>query len=250
MRQPVPTDKILITVLFWDGDKGPAMKLARLLADLEPIHSERADFLFVSRFDSSHDDATIRHVSRKFNVFHYISKRRGEGWPLGCNGVFFGAMEFIYHKMAAAQMLNYKAVLVIGGDGAPLRTDWLEIFHREWDKANQAAPTYVAGAMITAGGVEHINGDCMLLSGKLDFMKWLAVTIGDVTTNAGWDWILPHEFRRWGWINFPFVRSSWNYPAPFTQQQWDLETQAGVVWFHGVKEYSLLDLCRKNMLTV
>jgi hypothetical protein len=85
----VPSNKILITIPFWNGDKDQAMKLARLLADLQPVHSTTADVLFVSRFDTKHDKQTIDYVSRKFNVYYHVSQRREVGWPHGCNGTFF-----------------------------------------------------------------------------------------------------------------------------------------------------------------
>jgi hypothetical protein len=246
VKKTLPTDKILIVLMFWAGDKAQAMKLARLLADLEPGHSEKADFLFVSRFDCTHDDETARYVSRKFNVFKHTSKRRGTGWPLGCNSIFFGALEFVYHKLANGLIPHYKAVLFLGADGAPLRANWIDIFHEAWNKSKP----YVAGAMILdpTGGHDHINGDCALLSGDLNFLKWLAVTVGDVSTVAGWDWVLSAEFNRWGWVDFPFVRSVWRAPMPMTEEIWNDEAARGTVWYHGIKDYSLLALSRKNLL--
>lgn len=251
MRQ-VPTNKTLIALLYWEKDKPQAMKLARLLADLEPGHSEEADILFVARFDCKHDDQAIQYVSRKFNVFKHTSKRRGEGWPLGCNSIFFGMLEWVYYKMASAQVPHYKNVLIIASDGAPLASDWISRFQKKWIEVNAARPTYVAGALILdpANGHDHINGDACMLSGDLKFLKWLTLGVGDVSVVAGWDWVLSSEFARWGWCDFPFVKSVWNRPVVFTQKDWDEETQAGTVWFHGQKGSSLLDLARKNLLTV
>lgn len=231
--------------MYWEGDKWQAMKLAKLLADLEPVHSETADFLFVSRFDCKHDDQTVRYVSRKFNVYTHTSRRRGTGWPMGCNAIFFGMLEWAYHKMNAAMVPHYKAVLVLGGDGAPLKADWIPAF------VNNLRPDiFMSGALIpdTVNGHDHINGDCALLSGDLKFLKWLTLGIGDVSAVAGWDWILSEDFKRWGWQNLPFVKSVWNRPTVFTQLDWDAEVAAGTIWFHGQKGHSLLDLSRKNLL--
>lgn len=231
--------------MFWEGDREPAMKLAKLLADLEPMHCEQADFLFVSRFDSSHDDDTVRYVSRKFNVHKHISKRRGTGWPMGCNAIFFGMLEWAYHKMAAGLVPNYKSILVLGADGAPLKADWLSYFVN-----NQHPDIFVSGALIPdpINGHDHINGDCALLSGDLKFLKWLTLGVGDVSVVAGWDWILSEDFKRRGWQNLPFVKSVWNRPGRFTQDDWDKEVKAGTVWYHGVKNYDLMNLARKNLL--
>lgn len=240
------TSKILLVLPFWEHDKLQAMRLARLLSDLEPEHSTQADLLFVSRFDCTHDTATVRDVSRKFNVYTHTSKRRGTGWPMGCNSLFFGSMEWVYHKISAGQVPGYKSILMLAADGAPLRKDWLSLFHSQRDEKG----VFVSGAMIydTVNGHDHINGDCVLLSGDLEFLKWLAVTVGDVSVTAGWDWILSAEFERWGWKDLPFVRSVWSKRTEFTAQEWDEALLSGVVWYHGQKGHSLLDMSRKKLI--
>jgi hypothetical protein len=246
----IPTHKILLVLMFWEGDKAQAMKLARLLADLEPGHSNEADFLFVNRFDCSHDEPTIRFVSRKFNVFKHTSQRRGTGWPHGCNAIFFGSLEWIYRKMEAAQVPHYKAVVFLGADGAPLRRDWISIFVREWKKANEETKICMAGALIKdpAYHHDHINGDCAMMTGDLDFLKWLTLGVGDVSVTAGWDWVLSRDFQLRGWADFPFVRSVWNRRTDFTEKNWQEETELGTVWFHGQKNFSLLEMSRKKLL--
>lgn len=250
MIKPYATNRILIALLFWDGDRAQAMQLARLLADLEPEHCKQADFLFVCRFDSGHSLETVNYVSRKFNVHTYKSRRKETGWPRGCNALFFGMLEFVYHKMAAGQIPNYKAIFVVGPDGAPIKKNWLNYLVQAWDVANKERKIYSAGALIPAGphGWEHINGDAMFLSGDLAFLKWLTMDIGSVRVSAGWDWVLADGFKKWGWRNFPFVRSLWRREPPFTQENWDAENTSGVVWIHGVKNNDLLDLSRKNLL--
>jgi hypothetical protein len=237
---------MLIALLFWEGDKEQAMKLARLLADLEIGHSTKADFLFVSRFDSKVDPATVKYVSRRFNTYTHISRRRGVGWPVGCNSIFFGGLEWIYHKMAAGQVPNYKSVLILGADTTPLIKDWIDALAQAWNRVNAEKKTYVAGAMSEAGGRMHINGDCMLLSGDLKFLKWLAVTVGDVRVPAGWDWVLASEFERWGWADINFIKSLWR-KATFQPEEWERAEEFGIKMVHGVKDFSLQDLVRKKI---
>lgn len=226
------------------------MKLARLLADLEPKHSDRADFLFVARFDCKHDDKTVMHVSRKFNIHTYTSKKRGTGWPAGCNSLFFGSMEWIYHKINAGRVPGYKAIFNMGADCAPLSRDWLSQLCDAWDREAKSKPLYVAGAMVPGSpqGGYHINGDAQMISGNVKFLKWLAMDIGDIRVAAGWDWILAGEFERWGWVDFPFIKSYWRYPGEFPQAEWDAEVGRGISFIHGVKNESLINLARKNLL--
>lgn len=239
------SNKILLVIPFWEGDKPQAMKLAQLLADIEPQHSAWADMLFVSRFDCSHDIEAEKKVSRKFNTFSYTSKRRNTGWPRGCNALFFGAMEWIFHKINSGQVPHYKSILLIAPDGAPLRREWLSFFRKEDEKK-----VFVSGALIedSINGHPHINGDCMLLSSDLEFLRWVAVTVGDVSSTAGWDWALAADFQRWGWKNLSFVRSAWNKRTAFIPEEWDEAISNGIVWFHGQKGNSLLKMSREKLL--
>lgn len=247
--KPNPTNKILICLSFWDGDHAQACKLARLLTDLEDRHSELADFLFVARFDAKHDDTTVKYLSRRFNVFTHTSKKRGTGWPNGCNSLFFGSMEWVYHKMAAGKIPNYKAIFNIGADSGPLKRDWLPRISNAWDSTAGHKKIYVAGPFLQGeqGNRDHINGDAMLLSGDLKFLKWLAVTVGDMRVPVGWDWALAGDFKRWGWENFPFIKSHWRRPY-MSHEDWDAEYNDGTVWLHGLKSDDLLDISRKNLV--
>jgi len=242
-----PTNKILIAMPFWSGDKAQGMKLARLLADLEESHSKQADFLFVSRFDCKHDDATVKHVARKFNTHTYTSKKRGVGWPSGCNSIFFGGLEWIYHKSEAGQIPGYKAIFWMGADTAPLSRAWVSQLCVEWGRHNNI---FAAGPMVpgSAQGRTHINGDAFMFSGELKFLRWLVRDIRDIKAPVGWDWALADQFERWGWADFSFIKSYWRYPVPFTQSEWEAHTQKGVTLIHGVKDDTLLDLARKNLL--
>lgn len=231
---------------FWAGDRDCAFKLARLLADLEESHSEKADLLFVSRFDCKHDAATIQYVSRSFNVFTHTSQRRGTGWPMGCNSLFFGSLEWIYHKMANNQTLHYKGVLMLGADGAPLCKDWLSQFVTAWKGLE--GKSVVAGALIDDPHHPHINGDCMMLSTNLKFLGWLVNGVCDIRVPAGWDWVLSYEFQARGWANFPFVKSYWNKRNDFTDDEWEREMGSGTIYVHGQKGFSLLDMARKKLL--
>ena len=60
--------KLLLALQYWDGDKEMAMKVARLIADMEPAHNADVDFLFCSRFDCTHDMDSVAHVAKKFRV--------------------------------------------------------------------------------------------------------------------------------------------------------------------------------------
>lgn len=249
MPKIIPSNKILLALQFWNGDRAASLRLADLLADLEPKHSDLADFLFVARFDSTHDPKTIAKISRKFNVFSYISKGRGTGWPLGCNSLFSGTVGWYYHKALAGQIPAYKALFTFEGDGIPMRKDWVRGLHEEWDRVNATQKVFQAGAWLPNGpdsiGTGHINGNC-LISGDFEFMKWLTRTMEGINVNAGWDWIFSPEFKRWGWSDIPKIRSAWR--TELTEKEFLKGMSEGRVWHHGVKNDAGIKFARKHLL--
>lgn len=236
------TDKILLVLQFWKGDRDQAMRLARFIADLQPHRCENADFLFVSRFDCPQDKETIDYVSRKFNVLHTICRRRGIGWPGGCNELWFGAMEWCYHMIESAKIPHYKSIFTFEADNVPLTSNWISHFSHEWDRLN----SYVVGALLQSPG-EHINGNAMF-SGDLKFLHWVAKKVGGCPPKVGWDYYLARSFRdSWGWSELAGMVSEWQTKS-FPAIRFEGEIDKGTVWFHGVKDDSLLDLSRTFLL--
>jgi hypothetical protein len=249
MPKVIPSNKILIALQFWNGDKAAALALASFLADLEPKHSDLADFLFVARFDTKHDDTTVAKVSRKFNTHTYTSKGRGTGWPSGCNDLFFGTLGWFYHKAAAGQIPNYKAMFCCEADGGPMRKDWIAGLHEEWDRVNTPKGKIgQAGAWLDNGpdgiGTGHINGNC-LLSGDLVFLRWLVKAVNHVNVNVGWDWILAPMFKARGWSDIPKIRSVWR--QPMTEELFLAGMKEKIVWWHGCKDDALIRFGRKHL---
>lgn len=249
IKRRLKSNKILIALPFWQGDKVAAMRLARLMADIEPAHSEWADFLFVARFDEKHDPATVLHVSRRFNTFTHISGRREVGWPAGCNGLMFGTMEWFYHKMLAEKIPWYKAILICEADTVPLTRNWIETASREWDRINRAKTTRIAGAMVGGAqfGRQHINGGCAMLSGEMKFLNWMVKAGASYGAIAGWDWVLADQFKAWGWADIPGMKSYWNRPT-MGMSEVESVTKSGVFLLHGVKDDSLVKHARDLIL--
>jgi hypothetical protein len=249
VRTPPSTNKFLIALQYWQGDKEIANKLARLIADLEPEMCNYADFLFVCRFDCSHDDSTVKYVARKFKTFTHISKRRGTGWPAGCNGTFFGTMEWFYHKKNLKQVLPYKSVLLIEADDVPLQLGWIKRMSETWDRASATGKVCVAGPWLENGPVPdcgHINGNCFI-TGDLNFLKWLVTRVSDVNIGVGWDYILAPQFKERGWLNLPEIKSVWR--QPITEQIFiDQINQGETVLWHGSKGDTGIKLARKFLL--
>lgn len=124
-----PPSKIVIALQFWAGDQGRAMRLARLLADIEPRRRDDVIFAFCRRFDVPMSrevwDAAL-HVGGKFPVIHLASQREAVNHPDGCYGLFAGTMDHL-SKGWASGSLHAHSAFTIEADGVPLRRDWLDI---------------------------------------------------------------------------------------------------------------------------
>jgi len=238
--QTQPSNKLLLALQFWKGDKDQAMRLARFIADLQPGHCEIADFLFISRFDCPQDIETIKYVSRKFDVHHTVCRRRGVGWPGGCNELWFGACEHVYHSIESGKMPQYKAMFTFEADGVPLARNWISRFSELWDESK----CYVAGALLDSPGI-HINGNA-LFACDLKFLRWVSKTIGSCSATSGWDYYLSKAFKQWGWAAIPEIVSEWQTKT-FPVERFEEEIRKGTLWHHGVKDASLLDMA-KNFL--
>lgn len=248
MKKHNPSNKILITIPYWERDRAAAMGLSQLLADIQPNHSDDFDVLFVARFDAKLPDPGIaKYVSRKFNVFTYTSKRRETGWPGGCNGTFFGSLEFIYHKMNMGQIPGYKAIFMCEADSIPLSRDCFAYLHRQWDGFACKKSVCLAGAVVPDGGREHINGGCCLLSGSMHFLKWIAHTVGGMKAQVGWDYGLAADFRARGWANILGIKSFWNTPTASAEAA-ECWARQGLIWVHGVKDDSLMKHARRMLV--
>lgn len=222
------------------------MKLARLIADIQPGFCNIADFLFVARFDSEQDEATINQVARKFRVHHFINKnRRGEGWPSGCNDLWFGTMDWIYTHGVAEHIPTYKAILTFEADSAPLHLNWVKSLSDGWDAAN----TKQFGPIVHAatGLHEHVNGNA-LFSGDHDYLKWVARDVGGCTPHVGWDYVLRDAFKERGRAAAPMMRSLYR-KSTMTEGEYQRNLQEGVAFLHGVKDDSLLRIVRDRYAT-
>jgi hypothetical protein len=245
MAQDQPT-KILLALQFWKGDRDQAMRVARLIADLEPRHSEFADFLFVSRFDCEQDISTIEYVSTKFNTHTYVNRhRRGTGWPHGCNDLWFGTMDHVYSFSEAKRFPPYKAVLTFEADACPLVPNWHRELSRLWDQHATPKGVKMFGAKVEYP-LPHINGNAMF-SGDLKFLYWISRLIGGCDPTKGWDFILAKDFKREGWADCPMMKSHWQKKT-MPDEEIEALRSAGIVFLHGVKDDSVISHMRKKFV--
>lgn len=241
-----PIDRLLIALQFWKGDRDAAMRVASFIADMELRHTNLADMVLVNRFDCPPaDQSVIEKVSRKFNVFTYTSPQRGVGWPDGCNGLWFGSMEWAFSFMEVGRLPHYKAIFTCEADGAPVYRDWVARMSQAWEATQLSVkPVYIAGPLVGAPPhvEEHVNGNC-LISGNFKFLHWITRRVSGVPAAIGWDYYLRSAFKQWGWCNIPGMVSYYNTPR-FTPEQYVQMLEQDLIWVHGDKSNSLVDMGR------
>ncbi len=227
------------------------MKVARLVADMESLHSELADFLFSARFDCTQDEATVKYVSKRFNTHTFINKsRRAEVWPFSCNELAIGSLDHIYTQGQAGKFPEYKAILLFEADSCPLVPSWIPRLHSEWGRLNSRGANMI-GAMTPPGPPEtegmHINGGSCLISGAAEHLHWIARKVGGCKPSAGWDWYLTPQFKQHGWADCPGMKSFWRAPT-MEQPFFDRICKEGVFFVHGIKNDSVIRMVREKYL--
>lgn len=181
--------KIMIALQFWEGDRVKAMRLARLIADIEPKARDDVEFCFVRRFDTepiAHDD--LSHLSLKFKTHVIKTTTQWTGWPGGPNAMALDVLN------AFKDWEGLDALLLIEPDCVPTSCHWLRHIMDEWESAT-TLQKWVMGSWRGSGGQDgHINGNCVV---RPDLAK--VVPLGNlVGPGFAWDCaIAPYIKNHW-----------------------------------------------------
>lgn len=227
--------KLLIVFNYWSGDAARMMDAAQDIADLQPTFCEKADILFMSRFDCPHNYDVERKVALKFNVLSATCPRTDTGWPEGCNGLFYGTVDWLIEQKTSGTLPDYKAWLIFEADAFPLVTDWIEKLSEAWDKAG----VFVLGSRQKLPSL-HLNGNA-LYSLDLDFLKRIT---RKVVPPWPYDVVLHNNLRlvkpTWKVAATPLIRSTWR-KATLKSDERQQFLKDGVVFLHGVQDTSVSD---------
>lgn len=234
--------KFLLAIQYWAGDKAQAGETLKLISDLEGGKNSEVDVLLSSRFDCDHDSGVVKYLQRKFDVYTHKGRRREQGWPAGCNALWFDTITRIYELCTAGRLPIYSGILTFEPDCSPLRPGWLDLLYADWDRAK----VKFMGNIVSAPA-EHMNGN-MVVSGDLDVLKKLSTKIMGCAPSGGWDFLLASIFKRAGWYGTSAMRSEWNRNAPFTMQELEEQLRSGLLFHHGLKNDTLQKVVREKWL--
>lgn len=153
-----PPSGLVVAIQYWHGDEAAAMRLARLLADIEPIRRDDVTLMFVRRQDVEESEdlhRTYMHCAQKFLVSKMRTPLPGVGHPAGANALWAGTFQTLFEKWQGGTLRSH-SVFFCEADGCPLRADWLDRL------LDEHAKTIAAGKRVTGAemneGTRHVNG--------------------------------------------------------------------------------------------
>ena len=205
-----PPTGLVLAIQYYDSDEAKALRLARLLADIEPARRANVTLCFFRRHDTPesrllHD--TRMHCGFKFGTMTIASRRSGTGHPHGCNELWSSLMEQFAASWRLGQ-LSAHSVFCMEADGVPLRADWLDKLLAEHERTLEAGKR-VTGAL-TNHGSRHINGGlAMHLSCWLDHQS-----LHQTPPGMAWDMfhaqVLTSEARPTTWVKNVYGNGNWS----------------------------------------
>lgn len=237
--------RLLVVVPYWEGDKQKMEQVIKLACDLLDSKSDRAELLFVARFDADFPSPSIQEeAAEKFSKVHlWRCHRRGMGFPSGCNEMALGILDYILtQRDNDLAFTDISTFLILESDCVITRRTWVEEICNAWDSLSGLGKL-VAGALQSKEkwGVDigdHINAVALYDPDILCFLPCLT----RCPTNRGWD----HHF---GPVIMPYAVDSALFKLDYQRQtisEEELYRDASVLIYHGVKDESAINAVRKR----
>jgi hypothetical protein len=159
----LPPSGVVIALMYWAGDLPEAMRLARLIQELEPRRRDDVIFALCPRFDverTSEQEAVFMALAGKFPTMFCPSRTQVTGHPDGAAAMWSDTMAQLSEAWHLGRV-NAHSVFTIEADGCPLRADWLDVVLAEHRRTLDAGKR-VTGAL-TNHGLTHLNGSSLIM---------------------------------------------------------------------------------------
>jgi len=239
---PIPPQGLVLALQFWDGDQARALRLARLLADIEPRRRSDVFVAFCRRFDMPEESAesyqTRLKVGLKFGTMALRSEREGVGHPAGPNALWSGTFDALAGAWRAGK-LDAHSVFFLEADGCPLRADWLDRLLESHRRTRDAGRS-VTGPLMQHNEV-HLNGS-LIAHLSLWFDR---PSLQQTPKDQGWDMFHSHvlmaEGRAEPWIKNVYGACNWSAESLFGMSH---ET----AWLASQKDDSALEWAERSLV--
>ncbi|MCK9587825.1 MAG: hypothetical protein M0Q93_00515 [Terrimicrobiaceae bacterium] len=235
---------LLVCLPFWDGDWEQARKVALLLSDLLPEKQKDCELMFVSRFDAKQADTTVvMHCMEKFaNVYSRKSRRRGVGFPMGCNELAFDIFDHVSYSHSLFPQV--RCILIVESDCVMLTRTWSQELFTAWKFAELDGKS-ICGNLIpgnATGGPWHVNAVSMY---SWDIVKKIPQLIGAPGT-AGWDYYHGPHTTPYA-VDTPLIYMDYKRSSISATELFKVRKKRQVpVLYHGVKDDSAIQAVRKK----
>lgn len=244
---------LVIALQFYTGDWYRAMKLARLLADLEDCRRDDVSLVFVRTTECPRArvmDEVVRRCSEVFHAEEVVLRpdtparraRWGEldRWPVGCNVLWQGAAE---HFLAMDPRWT-SVFFVDGGDGVPLHRNWLDLLVEDHRRTVDAG-LQVTGDVFRDGiGRWHVNGNLVL---ERSFLATHPEVLVMPEPREAWDTYYAAAYLPVSRCS-SVVRCDWKRVG--LRREFFPEVARKSVWWHGYKDGDFVEQAREFVLGV
>lgn len=219
---------ILIVLPFWEGDKGIATEICRIVAGLQAGHAgQTAHFMLAHRQDCKLDPNMVKIVAPKFNTLTFQTTSPLRGWPQGPNGMFGSTMIRIANNFNG----KYECVYWLEPDAVPIRPNWFWDLVLEWRKRHPSSR--VVGCRADCNG----NGTGVHITGCALYDPNIARLMPYLTTCQGIAWDYQHRDKIIQVAGHTNLIQNW-YRA--TNAHAGILDQSGVSVIHGHKDLSVI----------
>jgi hypothetical protein len=179
---------MILALQYWgngqgDGDESKALRLAHLLADIEPRFRRDCMLVLSRRADcplSREAQETQIYCGKKFHTLLMQASGAGEGWPAGSNALWRGTFENCA-KLVADGVSTSSAIFTFEADCVPLSPNWIQRLIEEHTR------TILFGKRVTGFmsrfPVTHINGNLIIEASVF----WDQPSLQHCPPNRAWD---------------------------------------------------------------
>lgn len=238
---------MILALQYCENDFARSMKLAKLMADLEPSHRQDVVLALVRDSSFAPPSAAVcsvaNYCSSKFSVEQVILPQSDQGWPRGPNRQWSGMMEHFSQMRACGSDRRYDTIFVFdGGDGVPLHREWIDLLMTEHART-LAEEKLITGTLgIDNTNRFHINGNLIL-----ETEIWQKLTeLHDCPDHDAWDCYHSQSFYPHASLS-TIVRNDWRYQSEPTRDVLSAFSRESV-WWHGCKSKLLHDVVRSHLL--
>lgn len=229
-------DGLILALQFWRGDEAAAIRLARLLADIETARRSDCALYFCCDKNTQLGPKLLKAMQscgEKFPIGCVQLDVAGDGYPDGPNVLWAGIMEHFYREWSTGKN-HLESVFTFEADGAPLRSDWIAQLmeaHRR---------TIDAGKLVT-GDIRHRSAACPHPNGNLIAHVSVIRNFPELTETP--------KDRPWDMFHHATLRSIARHDSVIRSEhrsrRWTRDSLESVAtetaWLHGCRDDSAYD---------